>query len=209
MARKPKGALPALLGLILDTGAGSAAAAGPAPLPSLPPRGAWESADDVAAYAAACLAALQLTGWSFGWDRAVRRLGCCHFGKRNITLSRYFTAYYLPVDPAQVHRTLLHELAHALAWVHRHSTGHGRWWQYYCRQLGIPGERATTRCADFTPAHLQHPARPPRYAVVNRETGEVYATYRRRPARSPQQWQHCYIPGRKAETLGMLCVVEL
>lgn len=162
--------------------------------------------DDVAGWAAACFAALGLVGWSYGTDRAIRRLGCCRAGQRRITLSRYFLEYYLPRDAEMVRRTLLHELAHALAWERQRSLGHGRVWRSYCAALGIPDERATTRCDDFAPPR---PPRPPRYALVHDTTGEVFRRYVSRPRRSAAQLRRCYIPGRREETLGHLVVRSL
>ena len=173
---------------------------------SVPQMGEWRTPAEVESYAAACLRSLQLHGWSFGWDRAQHRLGCCHLRQRRITLSRYFVETYLERDRFQVWRTLLHELAHALAWERRRHTGHGAIWRTYCRKLGLEDEHATAKCDDFAPARLQHP---PKFALVHADTGEVFATYRRAPRRTPAQWRRCYIPGRKDETLGKLKVVAL
>ncbi len=173
---------------------------------SIPPCPAPNSPDFPAVWAAGCFAALGLEGWRFGTDRATRRLGCCRPAQKLITLSRYFLEHYLPRNPDLVRRTLLHELAHALAWERRRSRGHGRIWQHYCAALGIPGERAATRCEDFAPGV---PARPARYALVHAATGEVFRTYTSRPRRTAAQLRRCYIPGRKADTLGNLCLKAL
>ena len=157
--------------------------------------------EDVAIWATDCIKALGLTGWSYATDRATRRLGCCRVRQRRITLSRYFLAYYLERDAELVRRTVLHELAHALAWEHHRGRGHGWAWKRFCAELGIPDERATVRCEDFAPARLP---RSPRYALVHDETGEVFRTYVKRPRRSAEQLRLCYIPGRKEETLGHL-----
>ncbi len=173
---------------------------------SLPPAANWSHPDEVAAYARACLVQLGLADWEFHWDRAVKRMGCCRPLKRCISLSRYYAAACLPADPAALQRTLLHELAHALAWMHQRATGHGAEWRYWCGELGIAGERATARVADFTPPHLR---RAPRYVLCHGETGEIFRSYQRRPRRSARQWKHCYIPGRKEETLGKLIIREV
>lgn len=172
----------------------------------IPPCPALNSPDFPAEWAAGCFAALGLSGWSYGTDRATRRLGCCRPNRKQITLSRYFLEHYLPRDPELVRRTLLHELAHALAWERRRSRGHGRIWQHYCAALGIAGERAATRCEDFAP---DVPPRPARYALVHDTTGEVFRTYFSRPRRTAEQLRRCYIPGRKADTLGHLCLKAL
>ncbi len=176
------------------------------PLLPLPSPVAWTHPDEVEACARACLAALGLEGWQFHWDRAIRRMGCCWPTRQRISLSRYYAAACLPEEPEQLRRTLLHELAHALAWVHQRQTGHGPAWKHWCAALGIAGERATMRVADFTPAHLQ---RGPRYALCHDESGEIFRYYRRRPRRPARQLRRCFIPGRRAETLGHLVIREL
>lgn len=59
------------------------------PPDELPPAGIWQTPDDIREYTLACLAALDLRAWQFGWDRAIRRLGCCHITARRITLSTH------------------------------------------------------------------------------------------------------------------------
>ncbi|MGN0835960.1 MAG: SprT-like domain-containing protein [Akkermansia sp.] len=169
---------------------------------TLPPRDApFGSPEGVALYAQRCLEALELRGWQFAYDRAVRRLGCCRPAQRRISLSRAFTLHFLERDEALIKRTLRHELAHALAWERRHSRGHGRVWQSYCAALGIPDERATTACEDFAPPAAR---RRVRYVLCHRLTGEVFRSYTRAPRRSAAAWSRCYIPHRRAETLGFL-----
>lgn len=50
------------------------------------------------------------------------------------------------ISPEEVERTFLHELAHLVAYErsrHRRIKPHGPEWQRACRELGIPGERAS------------------------------------------------------------------
>lgn len=180
----------------------------PAAVPQipLPPRPAGASPAEVEQYAAACLAHLHLGEWQFGWDKTVRRLGCCKMQQRRISLSRYYAEAYASKDAAQLWRTLLHELAHALAWVHHGARGHGPVWKRYCAALGIPGERASTRGVEFTSPRPQQLAK---FSLCHRETGEVYRTYTRKPRISAHRLRQCYIPGRKADTLGQLTIKSL
>lgn len=168
----------------------------------LPPPPKYSSHADVAAYAEQAMAALGLTGWSFGWDRAVRRLGACMPGRRRISLSQHFVTAYLREDPAQIHRTLLHELAHALAWVRHRDTGHGAAWHRCCAELGIPDEKASTKAVDFSP----YAPRPTRYVLCHETTGEVFREYKSCPRHRAAYYRRCYIPGRKEETLGHLVI---
>lgn len=169
------------------------------PIPDLP----W-TVESVAAYATACLGAVGLHDWSFGWDRAIRRLGCCRYQRRLITLSRHFVAHFIQSQPDLIRRTLLHEIAHALAYLYHRETGHGRFWKLYCNLLGISGETSRCRCADFAPQN--RPAPTYRFMMCHRETGEVFRKYQRLPRLSEQKLRHTYIVGRKTDTLGQLCI---
>ena len=167
----------------------------------------WRGPEDIADYARACMQQCGLGEWSFAWDRAVRRLGCCKMSRREISLSRHFVAAYIERDPELIRRTILHELAHALAWVCQKERGHGAVWQAWCAALGIAGERASCKCGDFSPAGRRVPT--PKFALCHCETGEVYRYYTRRPNMSARKLKWCYIPGKKEETLGKLCVVSV
>lgn len=172
----------------------------------LPPCPALPNREAVATHAQSCLAAVGLEDWHFVWDRAVKRMGCCRPALRTISLSRYFVEAYLSIDPQEIHLTLLHEIAHALAWQHRRARAHGAIWRQYCSLLGLTDMRATKPLQDFTPPHLQ---RQPRYALCHAQTGEILRYYKSRPRRSAAQWRHCYIPGRKNETLGQLIIKQI
>ncbi len=176
------------------------------PIP-LPEKGDWQSEEDVAAYACLCLRAAGLHQWRFGWDRAARRLGCCKPQQQVISLSCHFLRHYLHRDQQLIQRTILHELAHALAWARHKAGGHGEMWRSYCAALGIPGEKARCHCEDFAPASIR--TRRPRYALCNKETGELFYRYKAKPRLTPQRLATAYIPGRKKETLGKLCIIPL
>lgn len=170
----------------------------------LPQRGEWQRLGDIGSFVGECMKACGLTGWRFEWDRAVRRLGCCKPTRRVVSLSVYFARTYLEKDRGVIWRTIMHELAHAMAWVRCRELGHGAAWRMWCAALGIADEKAACACDDFAP-----PERKPRYALCHVETGEVYRYYMRMPRLSQQKLQSCYIPGKKEETLGKLCVMEL
>lgn len=73
--------------------------------------------------------------WGFDFDNGVRRFGACHYSKRKITLSAELTALN---GVEQVQRTMLHEIAHALAGYKAH---HNAQWQSICRAIGGDGQR--------------------------------------------------------------------
>lgn len=89
---------------------------------------------DVRAYVHAVLAFYGLAGWYCVFDRAKRRLGQCRTRKKQISLSVYFLALN---STAEVRKTVLHEVAHALTPGH----GHYRVWVRVARMLGDDGER--------------------------------------------------------------------
>lgn len=86
-----------------------------------------------------------LATWDFGFDRAVRRAGRCHFDERRITLSAALVELW-PTD--EVEQTILHEIAHALAGP---AAKHGRKWQDIARKIGVDNPRATYRARAEVP----------------------------------------------------------
>lgn len=78
-------------------------------------------------------------GWTFGFDRAVRRAGSCDHAGRRITVSRYLADR---ADADEVRQVLLHEVAHALA---GHRAAHGRRWRDAAAALGYTGSRLHDR----------------------------------------------------------------
>jgi predicted SprT family Zn-dependent metalloprotease len=72
--------------------------------------------------------------YSFAFDNAKRRMGCCHYDTNQITLSRHLVAIN---DESRVLNTILHEIAHALTKGHHH----GRVWKAKAIELGCDGKR--------------------------------------------------------------------
>lgn len=71
--------------------------------------------------------------WTFDFDHAKRRAGLCDYRRKRITVSRYLAARF---DDDEVHQTLLHEVAHAIA---GHAAAHGPEWRRVARELGYVG----------------------------------------------------------------------
>lgn len=69
-------------------------------------------------------------GWTFKFDAGCRRLGCCHYRTKQITMSH---AYVTLNDRANVEDTIRHEIAHALC---PPAAGHGPVWQAMAVKLG-------------------------------------------------------------------------
>lgn len=76
-----------------------------------------------------------LTGWSFGFDRARRRAGQTNYTDRKITISAPLTKL---ATREQVTDTILHEIAHALVGI---GHGHDATWQETARRLGARPRR--------------------------------------------------------------------
>jgi len=102
--------------------------------------------------------------WGFRFDHARRRLGCCHYGSRTLSLSRPLT---LLNPEAVVRDTILHEIAHALT----PGAGHGAAWRVRAAALGA----RPRACADA--ADVAMPPAP--YALVCGHCGARLARYRR------------------------------
>ena len=104
--------------------------------------------EDVARQAEQIFAKHGLQGWSFQYDDASRRAGCCFYGTKVITLARQ---YCLEASEAERTNTLLHEIAHALVGPEHH---HDAVWKRQARAIGCTGERCHN--VEFAP---------PRYIV--------------------------------------------
>lgn len=132
----------------------------------------------------------QLTDWTGKLDNARRRFGLCRMSKKQISLSRHLCALN---SDAEVRDTILHEIAHALAWErHGENCGHDKRWQAICVEVGA----RPVACFDDEVIQPKAP-----WVLANRETGEVYRSYFKRPTRD---WSKVWIRGRKAQTHGKL-----
>lgn len=80
---------------------------------------------------------LLTAGWTFEYDRAVRRLGQCNYRTRVISLSRHWAEALPLVEVADV---VLHEVAHALV----PGGGHGPAWRAKAKAIGATGTRCAT-----------------------------------------------------------------
>ena len=85
---------------------------------------------------------LQDRGWTFGFDRARRRLGVCRVREKRITLSALLSR---TLPEAEVEDTVRHEIAHAVDHeLHpnrRNRRAHDRTWKALARRCGAKPER--------------------------------------------------------------------
>ncbi len=84
--------------------------------------------------------------WSFKFDKAINRFGCCWFYKKKITLSKHLV---LLNTPDRVKQTILHEIAHAMTLELCNDWGHGENWKKMCHILGIEPKR----CYSYKDTH--------------------------------------------------------
>lgn len=73
--------------------------------------------------------------WTFEFDNAKRRFGCCNHTYKRISLSKYLVELN---DEARVKNTILHEIAHALV---GHNHGHDNIWKRKALEIGCDGNR--------------------------------------------------------------------
>ena len=81
-------------------------------------------------------------GWKFRWHNKKVALGTCSYNRKLIYLAEWYVELN---DKDEVMDTILHEIAHALAY-HRHGSagrGHGRIWKTICREIGAKPERCS------------------------------------------------------------------
>ena len=106
-----------------------------------------------------------LVGWSFEFDKAQQRFGCCNFNKKRITLSRTLTALN---SEAEVEDTILHEIAHALVGPRN---GHNEIWRAKAIEIGCNGKRCWDSEKVISPK--------PKYRLFCKKCGFIFESLRR------------------------------
>ena len=135
-------------------------------------------------------------GWSFVWDtRAVRRYGQCRYRSKEIGITKKLANINTIEETKDV---VLHEIAHALV---GRGHGHDFVWKRMCRKVGAKPESC------YTPEDRGGTVKTikGKYKLVNKDTGEVYRYYHRRPR---LDWSERWIRGKKTETFGKLTVTR-
>jgi hypothetical protein len=77
-------------------------------------------------------------GWTFRFDKAKRRYGCCMYSKKIISLSSPLAELR---EMANVKNTILHEIAHALV---GSGHGHDEVWRAKALKIGCNGNRCSS-----------------------------------------------------------------
>jgi predicted SprT family Zn-dependent metalloprotease len=88
-----------------------------------------------------------LHDWTFKWDRAVTRYGCCHHTRKKITLSRYYVISS-NISFEEIRNVILHEIAHALA---GYAAGHGDEWKKAALAIGCDAQVTSDKWASALP----------------------------------------------------------
>lgn len=123
-----------------------------------------------------------LSGWGFGFGRGKRTLGTTRVRPGattgTIRLSRHLVR---AGSEDRVQETLLHEIAHAVAFVRhgRAALNHGPLWRRVARELGIPPEATCKGPPVASPSHV----------LVCRRCGHRVGLYRR-PKHPPAAYRH-------------------
>lgn len=76
--------------------------------------------------------------WGFCFNNKKTSLGLCYYRQQRIEVSRH----HLNSTDAEVKNTVLHEIAHALCFIHNQERGHGYNWKRWCVKVGAK----PTRC---------------------------------------------------------------
>ena len=129
---------------------------------------------------------LQARGWTFGFDRARRRLGVCRIAERRITLSAALAA---SLPAAEVEDTVRHEIAHAVDADRRGRSAHDATWKALARACGAAPER-TFR------GDLPDDADAAPYRAVCPSCGAAHGLHRQ-PVRA-RRCRACHAAGRPA-----------
>lgn len=129
-------------------------------------------------------------GWTFAWDHARRRAGCCRYSRKRITLSKYYVELNVAERLGDIIDTILHEIAHALVGP-KH--GHDDVWKAKCVEIGARPER----CYDSKVIDM-----PKGKYVAACKCGKVY---RRHKALRQGRWAYCLNCGPEKGRLDFRC----
>jgi predicted SprT family Zn-dependent metalloprotease len=96
-----------------------------------------------------------LNKFKFFFEDCKRSLGRCHYYDRKITLSKWYVELN---EERDVEDTILHEIAHALAWIRYGSKGqgHGRLWKSVCIEIGAKPERLNQGILEYPDNHYKY-----------------------------------------------------
>lgn len=132
-----------------------------------------------------------LHDWTFQWNQRKTAFGVCYANRKQIHLSRPLVECN---SVAEVTDTILHEIAHALAYTLFRDISHGDTWKEICVAIGAKPERYATK--DVATVK-------PKYYMVNSESGERLSSYHRLP-----KWHNevglRFVTGKRKETIGKL-----
>lgn len=113
--------------------------------------------------------------------------------EKSITISIHFVRANLET-PHEIRDTILHEIAHALAWTRHGERTHGPRWKQICREIGaVP-------CASAKPDAIRVTTY--KYLLRLKTTGEIVGKYHRRPSFA-KYLKRMALKGRP-DTLGQL-----
>lgn len=115
----------------------------------------------------------KLNDWEFCWDRGKMVFGRCYYSCKLITVSIHLFDSNKDSNFIECFDTLLHEISHALAYVHNQCTDHGQDWIRWCEITGAKPNQ-------FYSIDSVIPVKP-KYKLINKQTKECIATYHRRP----------------------------
>lgn len=137
------------------------------------------------------MAHYQLSDWTFKFNRKKSSFGVCYFFEQRIELSSIIVQCN---SIEEVRDTILHEIAHAVAFKLYNDTGHGIHWQEICKVIGAKPERFAGESAVCIK---------PKHYMVNAETGERLRAYHRLPNWHKEIGTR-FVTGKRIETIGKL-----
>lgn len=138
-------------------------------------------------------------GYRFEFSNRSSALGDVHYGTKIIRLSKKFIKSR---TLAEMEMTILHEIAHAIAYEDHNHTGHGQVWKNIFISLGGTGKR----CGSVSNSKLTVS----KYVVVIKQGDKIEVF--KRLERLTRNWKGSnikglYVTGRKKETMGRLEVI--
>lgn len=90
-------------------------------------------------------------GWTFKYDKAVKRLGQCVWMKRGVNVKQISMSKVMTQERPDKEsiNTMLHEIAHALDYENRGTSDHGPIWKAIATSIGCDAQRCSNSTVDM------------------------------------------------------------
>jgi predicted SprT family Zn-dependent metalloprotease len=139
-----------------------------------------------------------IPGWTFGWNNRTSSLGLCVYRKKQVQVSSIWAS---KLTDDEVMDTVLHEVAHAVAFTVHGCHDHGPVWKKVCMELGCTPKATARTSIPMSELGIQT-----KWQVLCNDCKTV-SLYQRKPKRDIKHYA-CMVCRRKGQGNGNLVLIQ-